>query len=60
MKLGMPELSKMQDINYLKDKLAMHLTDQEAINVFSNEIREALNSTYRRIDNFIHGIKRAG
>ncbi len=56
----MPELSKMQDINYLKDKLAMHLTDEEAMNIFSNEIREALNSTYRRIDNFIHGIKRAG
>lgn len=55
---GMPELETYEDIEYLKNQLSMDLTDLEANNKFLDEIQNSLNSTFRRIDNLFHAIKR--
>ena len=57
---GMPELSNLNDIDYLTNMLSMNLSDQEADIKFKQEIINSLDSTWRRIDNLIHNIKRKG
>jgi len=54
----MPELQSPSDIEYLRDQLSINLTEQEATNKFKKEIIESLGSSFRRIDNFIHGLRR--
>ena len=54
----MPELMDHSDIDYLKNQLSLSLSEQEANNKFRGEIHNTLNSTYRKIDNFIHAVKR--
>ena len=54
---GIPELSNYDDINYLVDQLAMHLTEIEANNLFKKEINGALNNTFRKFDALIHDAK---
>ena len=56
--IGMPELMDHSDIDYLKNQLSLSLSEQEANNKFRGEINNTLNSTYRKIDNFIHAVKR--
>lgn len=55
---GMPELSDESDIEYLKMRLSLDLSEQEATNKFKREIYDSLNTTMRKIDNFFHNIKR--
>lgn len=55
---GMPELSDESDIEYLKMRLSLDLSEQEATNKFKREIDDSLNSTSRKIDNVFHNMKR--
>jgi len=57
---GMPELVQLSDINYLTNMLSLGLSEKEASEKFRQEIFNSLDSTWRRIDNFIHNIKRKG
>jgi phosphatidylinositol-4,5-bisphosphate 3-kinase len=54
----MPELSDYSDIEYLKMRLSLNLSEQEATNKFKREIYDSLNTTWRKLDNLIHNIKR--
>lgn len=54
---GIPELSTHEDINYLVDQLALHLTEIEANNLFKKQINSALNNTFRKFDALIHDAK---
>ena len=54
---GIPELSTHEDINYLVDQLALHLTEIEANNLFKKQINQALNNTFRKFDALIHDAK---
>lgn len=56
--LGMPELSDVSDIEYLKKRLSLNLSEQEATNMFKREIYDSLNTTFRKFDNLLHNIKR--
>lgn len=55
---GMPELTCISDIEYLKNQLCLNLSEQEATNNFKKEIATALNDNWRKIDNLIHNLKR--
>ncbi len=55
---GMPELASYTDIDYLKNQLSMDLSELEATNKFIDAIQASLSSTFRKIDNFFHAIKR--
>jgi phosphatidylinositol-4,5-bisphosphate 3-kinase catalytic subunit alpha/beta/delta len=54
---GMPELKNKEEIKYLREMLSLKLTEMEADIKFNAEIQNALNNTFRRIDNFIHNLK---
>jgi phosphatidylinositol-4,5-bisphosphate 3-kinase len=54
---GMPELSTTEDVSYLRDMLLLDLNDTNAEGRFKDEIQKSLDSTYRRIDNWIHNTK---
>ena len=54
----MPELSDVGDIEYLKMRLSLNLSEQEATNKFKREISDSLNTSFRKFDNLIHNIKR--
>ena len=55
---GMPELSSREDINYLRDMLALDLTeDGDADARFEKEVKSSLKSKFRRFDNTVHIIK---
>jgi len=55
---GMPELQEYADIEYLKNRLSLELSEQEANILFVNEIHNSLDDTFRKIDNFFHALKR--
>ena len=52
----MPELLEVGDITYLRDMLALHLTEKEAEKRFRAEIDKALNTASRQADDFIHSV----
>lgn len=54
----MPELTSFSDIEYLKNQLALNLSELEATNKFKLEIYNSLDDTFRRIDNLFHALKR--
>ena len=54
---GMPELMEVQDVNYLQEKLNLHLSDSDAEKAFKKELKKSLDTTWRRIDNMIHNVK---
>ncbi|KAL4497869.1 hypothetical protein ABPG72_000624 [Tetrahymena utriculariae] len=53
---GIPELQSAKNIEYLKNKLALQLSEQEATNKFKKEIHFSLNSRFRKLDNLIHNL----
>lgn len=55
---GMPELSSLNDIEYLSNQLSLNLSEQEANNKFRKEIQDCLKSSWRKIDNLLHSMKR--
>jgi len=54
---GMPELMVEEDINYLRKKLALDVSEKKAEKLLQGEIRKSLDSKYRRLDNLIHNFK---
>lgn len=54
---GIPELRKPEDIQYLKDKLFLDKTDQEAAEEFSKLTKFSLDSTKTKLNNFFHNLK---
>eukprot|EP00826_Nyctotherus_ovalis_P064022 TRINITY_DN9387_c0_g1_i2.p1 TRINITY_DN9387_c0_g1~~TRINITY_DN9387_c0_g1_i2.p1 ORF type:complete len:464 (-),score=140.79 TRINITY_DN9387_c0_g1_i2:1947-3218(-) len=54
---GIPELTSETDIAFLRDRLSMEITDEEASEKFIREIDAALDTFYRRIDNMFHNIR---
>ena len=54
---GMPELQKKEEIRKLQDKLNLKSSDREAEKIFIREIKEAMTTFSRRIDNAAHNYK---
>jgi len=54
---GMPELMKETDILYLREKLHLDKDSKLANKELLDELKKSLDSTYRRIDNYIHNIR---
>ena len=45
---GMPELLKRQDINYMRDQLALSYSNEDAKTLFKEAIRESLGDKFKR------------
>jgi hypothetical protein len=57
-KLGLPELAGMKDVNNLKKMLKLDKqSDEDAGNHFIGLITESKNEKFRLLDNMIHNIK---
>ena len=54
---GMPELQKKEEIRKLEIKLSLNSSDREAEKIFIKEIKEAMTTFSRRIDNAAHNWK---
>ena len=54
---GMPELQKKEEIRKLQDKLNLKSSDREAEKIFIREIKEAMTTFSRRMDNMAHNYK---
>ena len=55
---GMPELASREDINYMRDMLALDVNeDSEAAQRFRDEVTKSLNNSFRRFDNTVHILK---
>jgi len=54
---GMPELMMEKDIYYLREKLALTVSEKKAEKLLNAEIDKSLDSTYRRFDNLVHNLK---
>lgn len=54
---GMPELTSRQSIEYMREKLALRLTERQAEERFRSEISNALSNYFRKVDNMFHAIK---
>ena len=55
---GLPELSGIQDVDYLKKMLKLDLdNDEDACNYFIGLINKCKNEKFRLIDNMIHNLK---
>ena len=53
----MPELQKKEEIRKLQDKLNLKSSDREAEKIFIREIKEAMTTFSRRMDNMAHNYK---
>mmetsp|Transcript_23857 Transcript_23857/g.27822 ORF Transcript_23857/g.27822 Transcript_23857/m.27822 type:complete len:84 (-) Transcript_23857:35-286(-) len=54
---GMPELQKKDEIMKLQKKLNLKSSDREAEKIFIREIKEAMTTFTRRMDNMAHNYK---
>jgi CHASE1-domain containing sensor protein len=54
---GMPELYEDSHVEYIMTALALDSTDEQASIIFQKEIKKALTTWSRRVDNFIHNFK---
>jgi phosphatidylinositol-4,5-bisphosphate 3-kinase len=54
---GIPELKTPQDIDFLKQKLYLKATEQQANAAFSKLIKESMESTRTKLNNWVHNIK---
>jgi len=54
---GMPELTARSDVAFMDEKLMLGLSPEEAAKHFGKEIKNALNTITRRIDNLAHTVK---
>ena len=54
---GMPELYLDEHVDYIENSLVLEYTDEEASILFQKEIKRALSTWSRRVDNFIHNVK---
>ena len=51
---GIPELTKKEDINYMRDRLNLHMTDDEAAEHFKEQIPISLHT--KRFAFFFGGV----
>ena len=51
---GMPELSSVEDVEFLREVLQLGESDDEATSLFKTMIRKASADTMRQVDNAIH------
>jgi hypothetical protein len=51
---GIPELTQEEDVYYLRDKLDLNATDEEASAHFIALIDEARNTTMTQINDWFH------
>ena len=51
---GMPQLKSLADLDYVRERLALPLTAQEAEKSFRAQIQRSLGTTWRLFDDFIH------
>lgn len=54
---GMPELLKREDVEYLRDMLALDQTDARANEKLREELKSSMGSISRQLDNWIHNMK---
>jgi hypothetical protein len=54
---GMPELTSRNDVAFIDEKLMLSATKEESAKHFSKEIKNALNTITRRMDNLAHTVK---
>jgi len=54
---GLPELTHETDIEYLREKLCLEMTDAHAERHFIQEIENSLDTMWRRVDDFFHDNK---
>ena len=54
---GMPELQEKREIGKLQAKLNLKSSDREAEKIFIREIKEAMTTFSRRMDNMAHNYK---
>lgn len=55
--IGIPELTKPEDMEYMKNMLFLNLTDEEAGQKFLELIDTSLNSTKTLLNNIFHNLK---
>ena len=56
--IGLPEVSCMKDVDYLKQMLSLDKkNDEDAGNHFLGLINQSKNEKFRLIDNMIHNMK---
>ncbi|MDP2438808.1 MAG: hypothetical protein Q8P67_23940 [archaeon] len=53
---GMPQLSTVDDLEYLRQTLRLDLTDEEAGREFKKLIKKSTGNTRVRLNNFIHSM----
>lgn len=53
---GIPELQSEEDIKYLRDSLCLSKDEEQANQVFTELIREALNSKSTQWNFFVHNV----
>ncbi len=58
--LPRPELMELEDVNYVSDRLALNSSAVQAADQFRAKIKNAIATTSRRIDNYIHNLRHAG
>jgi len=51
---GIPELSTVEDLDYLRDAFSIGLNDEEAIKLFTNLVFESLKTKTTQLNNFFH------
>lgn len=56
----MVELTHSSDVVYMKEKMLLHLSDEEASAAFIAEIKNAVGAVSRRVDNWLHNLKHKG
>jgi phosphatidylinositol-4,5-bisphosphate 3-kinase len=54
---GIPELNKPQDVEYIRKKLYLGMTDVQANAAFSQLIKDSMVSTRTKLNNLVHNIK---
>jgi phosphatidylinositol-4,5-bisphosphate 3-kinase len=51
---GIPELTKEEDINYLREKLYLDVSEEKASEAFIALIEQARSTTMTQINDWIH------
>ena len=58
---GIPELSSLKDIEYLKQMLVPNLTEEEARDHFRQDFKEALKNSWKAsVNNVFHNLAKDG
>jgi hypothetical protein len=53
---GIPELQKVEDIYYLRDAFHLHLSDDEAVKLFTSLIEQSISNKSTQVNFLIHNL----